>query len=53
MLKVNTKMFLDDILIEDIEKALNTKVLVCEYTGEDLIEIINEYAGRNNTCQNQ
>ncbi|AGK97301.1 DUF512 domain-containing protein [Clostridium pasteurianum] len=53
MLKVDTKMFLDDILIEDIEKALNTKVLVCEYTGEDLIEIINEHAGRNNTCQNQ
>lgn len=53
MLKVNTEMFLDDIIIEDIEKALNTKILVCEYTGEDLIEIINRYAGRNNTCQNQ
>lgn len=53
MLKVDTEMFLDDMLIQDIEKALNTKVLVCEYTGEDLIEIINEHTRRNNTCQNQ
>lgn len=53
MLKVDTEMFLDDRMIEDIQKALNTKVLVCEYTGEDLIKIINEYAGRNSICQNQ
>lgn len=53
MLKVDTEMFLDDVMIEDVEKALNIKVLVCDYTGEDLIKIINEYAGRNNTCQNQ
>ncbi|MDF2503202.1 DUF512 domain-containing protein [Clostridium sp.] len=53
MLKADTEMFLDDVLITDIEKALNTKVLICEYTGEDLIEIINKYARRNNKCQNQ
>lgn len=36
------KVFLDDITIEDIEKAVNRKILICDYTGEDLINIINE-----------
>ena len=29
---------LDDIKIKDIEKALGVKVIVCDYTGEDLIQ---------------
>lgn len=39
----NEKVFLDDITVEGLEKKLNRKVLVCDYTGEDLIKIINEY----------
>ena len=35
-------IMLDDIKIDDIEKALNVKVIVCDYTGEDLLDIINE-----------
>lgn len=53
MLKSDSDVFLDDIRIYQVENALNAKILVCEYTGEDLIKIINEHAGRNSTCQNQ
>ena len=34
-------VMLDDLKIEDIEKALNVKVIVCDYTGDDLINVIN------------
>ena len=37
----NEYIMLDDTKIEDIEKELDVKVLVCDYTGEDLINIIN------------
>ncbi|MDD3224012.1 MAG: DUF512 domain-containing protein [Clostridium sp.] len=43
MLKSDTNIFLDDLTIDDLEKKLNTKVLVCDYTGEDLVKIINEH----------
>lgn len=33
---------LDDIKIKDIESALDVKVIVVDYTGEDLIEKLNE-----------
>lgn len=36
------QVLLDNITISDLEKALNTKILICDYTGEDLINIINE-----------
>lgn len=36
------KIFLDDITVEELEKALNRKILICDYTGENLIKIINE-----------
>lgn len=36
-------IMLDDLTINDIEKALDVKVIVCDYTGEDLISLINEY----------
>lgn len=36
------QIFLDNITIGDLEKSLNTKVLICDYTGEDLIHIINQ-----------
>jgi len=36
------QIFLDNITISDLEKSLNTKVLICDYSGEDLIHIINQ-----------
>lgn len=39
----NEKVFLDDITVEELSKALNKKILICDYTGEDLIQIINEH----------
>lgn len=37
------KIMLDDMKIKDIESALDIKVIVVDYTGEDLIEKLNEY----------
>ena len=34
-------VMLDDLKIDDIENALNVKVVVCDYTGDDLIDLIN------------
>ena len=34
-------IMLDDLRIEDVEKVLGVKVIVCDYTGDDLIDIIN------------
>lgn len=39
----NEQIMLDDIKIKDIELALNVKVIVVDYTGEDLIEKLNQY----------
>lgn len=36
------QVFLDNITIGDLEKSLNKKILICDYTGEDLIHIINQ-----------
>lgn len=36
------QIFLDNITVSDIEKSLNTKILICDYSGEDLIHIINQ-----------
>jgi len=36
-------IMLDDTTVDDLEKTLNRKILVCDYTGEDLIDIINKY----------
>ena len=36
------QIFLDNITVSDLEKSLSTKVLVCDYSGEDLIHIINQ-----------
>lgn len=40
---IEDKIMLDDLKIKDIENALGVKVIVCNYTGEDLIELINEH----------
>lgn len=36
-------IMLDDITIEDIERELNVKVITCDFSGEDLISLINTY----------
>jgi putative radical SAM enzyme (TIGR03279 family) len=44
MLRSGERVFLDDIKIEELENKLNIKVLICDYTGEDLIDIINNFS---------
>ncbi|SFC72099.1 DUF512 domain-containing protein [Clostridium uliginosum] len=39
----NERIMLDDTKIRDIEDALDVRVIVTDYTGEDLIKILNEY----------
>lgn len=36
------RVFLDDVTLEKLGKTLKRKILVCDYTGKDLIKIINE-----------
>lgn len=42
MLKSDEDIFLDDLKVCDLEKQIGRKVLICDYSGENLIEIINE-----------
>lgn len=42
------KIFLDDITIEELEQKLGREILICDYAGEDLIDIINTHCRRNN-----
>lgn len=44
MLRGGEEVFLDDITVEELEKALNRKIIICDYTGEDLIELINTHS---------
>ncbi|NFI94504.1 DUF512 domain-containing protein [Clostridium botulinum] len=37
------QIMLDNLKIRDIEEALDVKVIVTDYTGENLISILNEY----------
>ena len=37
------QIMLDDSKIKDLEDALGIKVIVCDYTGDDLIDIINKH----------
>ncbi|NLZ49124.1 MAG: DUF512 domain-containing protein [Clostridiales bacterium] len=41
MLRSGEEVFLDDITLDEMKKELDRDIIVCEYTGEDLIEIIN------------
>lgn len=36
-------ILLDDYTVEDLAKELNRKVIICDFTGDDLITIINEH----------
>ena len=40
MLKRDEKVFLDDTTVEDIEKSLNTKVIISDVDGTKLINIL-------------
>lgn len=42
MFRAGEDIMLDGIRISELEEALDTKVIVVDYTGEDLIEKINE-----------
>ena len=39
----NELIMLDDTKIEDLERELDVKVIVCDYTGDDFIDILNRY----------
>ncbi|MEG0296095.1 MAG: DUF512 domain-containing protein [Clostridium sp.] len=38
------RIMLDDTKIEDLENQLDVKVIVCDYTGDDFIDILNTYS---------
>lgn len=40
---ITQRIMLDDLTAKDIEEKLGVKVIVCNYTGEDLIDLINEH----------
>ncbi|WP_035290757.1 radical SAM protein [Clostridium sp. KNHs214] len=40
----SAKVLLDDVTLEDLERNFNRKIVICDYTGEDLIDIINSYS---------
>lgn len=44
ILRAGEEVFLDDVTVEELEKYFNKRILICEYTGEDLIDKINEYS---------
>lgn len=44
MLRSGEKVFLDDISIEQIESHFNKKVIICDYIGDNLIQLINEHS---------
>lgn len=39
----NEQIMLDDYTVSDLEKTLDTKIIICDYSGEDLIDLINEH----------
>lgn len=48
MLKNGEDIFLDDVSLMHLEESLKTKVIVCDYSGSDLIEIINRTGREEN-----
>jgi putative radical SAM enzyme (TIGR03279 family) len=43
MLRSGENIFLDDITLEKLSESIEREVLVCDYTGADLIDLINLY----------
>lgn len=44
MLKSGEAVFLDDVKVKDIENQFNRQIIIAEYTGEDLIDIISKFS---------
>lgn len=53
MLRANDNVFLDDITLDEMEKALERKILVADYTGENLIELVNKHCKEESKWVNQ
>ncbi len=43
MFKSGENIMLDDVTKDELEKFFNRKIIICDYTGEDLIKLINEH----------
>ncbi|MBP2654551.1 MAG: Fe-S oxidoreductase [Firmicutes bacterium] len=43
MFKSDENIMLDDITAVDLERYFNKKILICDFTGEDLIRLVNEH----------
>ncbi|BDR66770.1 Fe-S oxidoreductase [Clostridium tetani] len=48
MLKADEDIFLDDVTVKELEEFYGKNIIICEYTGEDFIEILNEYSKEEN-----
>lgn len=44
MLRSGEEIFLDDITLNQLEKTLQRKIVICDYTGEDLINYLNQFS---------
>ncbi len=53
MLRSGEEVFLDDVTLNKMKSELGKEVLVCDYTGEDLIDIINSNCKEEQIWQNQ
>lgn len=53
MLRSGEEVFLDDVTVNKMKSELGKEVLVCDYTGEDLIDIINSNCKEEQIWQNQ
>lgn len=53
MLRSGEEVFLDDVTLDKMKSELGKEVLVCDYTGEDLIDIINSNCKEEQIWQNQ
>lgn len=43
MFKSGENIMLDDVTTDELEKHFKRKILICDFTGEDLIELINKH----------
>lgn len=48
MLRAGEKIFLDDITLDSMSNQLERPIVVCNYTGEGLIDLINQYSKEAN-----
>ena len=43
MFKSGENIMLDDVTIDELEEYFKKKIIICDYKGEDLIQLINEH----------